>query len=142
LADLQRFELTDRKIDNDTVGVKTFRLNACFEATRGGRIAERPIGRQLSLEVFNQDLVLSDDQHFGHRFIFQIAKGHTMLLEELDQIFTRDAAVLRTRDAISLQATGVEPFADRARGHFADLRDLTSSKDLHRALQFVLLSVR
>ena len=38
-------------------------MNACFEATRGGRGAERPLDGQLTLEVLDQDLVLGNDEH-------------------------------------------------------------------------------
>ena len=104
LANLQRFELADREIDNDTVRVEAFGLNACFEATRSGRGAEGTLDWQLALHVLDQDLVLGDDEDFRHRFVFQVTKGHSMLLEELDQVFTRDASVLGTGDPVSLQA--------------------------------------
>jgi hypothetical protein len=54
-----------------------------------------------------------------------------MLLEELDQGFPRDTAVLRSRDPVTFQTARVEPLTDRAGGHFADLCDLTSCEDLH-----------
>src|SRR5262249_9783348 len=104
LANLQRLELANREIDNDAVEVEAFGLNACFEAARRGRGAERPLYRQLALQVLDQHLVLRDDKHLGHRLVFQVAKGHTMLLEELDQVFARNASVLRSRNPVSLQA--------------------------------------
>ena len=75
LANLQRFELADREIDNDTVRVEAFGLNACFEATRSGRGAEGPLDGQLALQVLDQDLVLGDDEDFRHRFVFQVTQG-------------------------------------------------------------------
>ncbi len=89
---------------------------------------------KLPLEVLDQHLVLADDQHLGHRLVFEVAQGHAVLFEELDQILARNAAVLRSGDSVALQATGIEPLADRARGHFTDLGDLSSCEDLHRRL--------
>ena len=56
LANLQSFELADREIDDDAVGVEAFGLDAGFEAAGGHRRAERPFGWQFSLEVFDQNL--------------------------------------------------------------------------------------
>src|SRR5690606_15138783 len=65
---------------------------------------------------------------------FEVAKRHAVFLEELNQVFARNPAVLGTRNPVSLEPPGVEPLADRARGHFTDLRDLSSCEDLHRRL--------
>jgi hypothetical protein len=62
------------------------------------------------------------------------AQGHSVLFQKLDQILTGDTTVLRAGDAVAFKATGIEPLADRAGGHFTDLRDLSSSEDLHRRL--------
>ena len=98
--------------------------------------------RQFALQVLDQDLVLGHDQHLGHGLVFEVAQGHAVFLEELDQVFARNASVLRSGDAVSLQAARVEPLADRARGHFTDLRDLTSCEDLHRRLSITLTLTR
>lgn len=55
-----------------------------------------------------------------------------MLLEEFDQVVARDSTVLGSWNPVALQSTRVEPLADRARGHFTDLSDLSSCEDLHR----------
>ena len=54
-----------------------------------------------------------------------------MLLQKLDEIFSRDTSVLRAGDAISFEAAGVEPLANGSRGHLADLRDLACGEHLH-----------
>lgn len=54
-----------------------------------------------------------------------------MLLEELDEVFSRDSPVLRTGNAISLESAGVEPFAHGPRGHLTDLCDLSCGEHLH-----------
>ena len=54
-----------------------------------------------------------------------------MLLEEPDQILAWDPAVLRTRNAISFESAGVEPFAHGSRGHLTDLSDLSCGEHLH-----------
>ena len=40
---------------------------------------DRSTGK-LTLEVFDQDLVLTDDQHLGHRFVFEVAQGACRVL--------------------------------------------------------------
>ena len=57
-----------------------------------------------------------------------------MLFEEFDQVFAWDTTVLRAGDPVAFEASRIEPLADRARGHFTDLRDLSSCEDLHRRL--------
>ena len=49
--------------------------------------------------ILDQYLVLSHDQHLGHRLIFEVAKGHPMFFEELNQILPRNPAILRSRNA-------------------------------------------
>src|SRR6186997_1133383 len=118
--------------------MEAFGLNARFEAGGGNADLERLLDRQFALEVLDQDLVLSDDQHLGHGLVFEVAQGHTVLFEELDEIVSRDTTVLRAGDAVALEASRIEPFADRAGGHFTDLRDLSSCEDLHRRLSITL----
>ena len=65
-----------------------------------------------------------------------------MLFEEFDQVLSRDSTVLGTGYPVSLQAARIEPLADRARGHFTDLRDLSSCEDLHRRLSITLTLTR
>ena len=84
LTNLQRFDLANREIDDDAVGVEALGLNASFKTTRSHGGAERSFGGQFSLEIFDQDLILSDDEHFGHRFVFQIAQRHAVLFEKLN----------------------------------------------------------
>src|SRR5205807_2422129 len=62
-------------------------------------------------------------------FVFQFAQGHSVFLEEPDEVLARDAAVLGTGNSISAQSARVEPFADCAGGYFTDLSYLSSSKD-------------
>ena len=134
LADLQGLDLADREIDDDAVGMEALGLNAGFETAGGHADFELPFDRQLALQVLDQDLVLADDQHLGHRLVFEVAQRHAVLFEELDQILAGDATVLRAGDAVALEPAGIEPLADRAGGHFTDLRDLSSCEDLHRRL--------
>src|SRR5439155_22569865 len=75
--------------------------------------------------------VLRTDQHLGHRLIFEVAQGHTVLFEELNQVLAANAPVLRAGDTVSLQPTGIEPLAHRAGGHFTDLCDLSGCENLH-----------
>src|SRR3954471_5924256 len=109
-------------------------LNAGLEAAGCDADFELTFDRQLAPQVFDQDLILSHDQHLGHGLVFEVAQGHPVLFQELDQIFAGNATVLRAGDTVALKATGIEPLADRAGGHFTDLRDLSSSEDLHRRL--------
>jgi hypothetical protein len=80
-------------------------LDAGFEAGGCNCHLERTLHRQLPLEVLDQHLVLADNQHLGHCLVFQVSQGHTMLLEEPNQILTRDASVLRSGDAVSAEPT-------------------------------------
>ena len=54
-----------------------------------------------------------------------------MLLEELDEILAWDSPILRTRNAVSLETAGVEPFTHGSRGHLTDLCDLSCGEHLH-----------
>jgi hypothetical protein len=106
-----------------------------FKSAGGDRLCgTNVLRRQLAFEILDENLVLRDDEHLGHRLVFEVAQRHAVFLEELDQILARDPPVLRAGDAVTLEATRIEPFADRARGHFTDLSDLSSSEDLHRRL--------
>src|SRR3954447_19951084 len=109
-------------------------LNAGLEAAGCDADFELTLYRQLAPQVFDQDLILSHNQHLGHGLVFEVAQGHPVLFQELDQIFAGNATVLRAGDTVALKATGIEPLADRAGGHFTDLGDLSSSEDLHRRL--------
>ena len=61
---------------------------------------------------------------------FEVAQGHSMLLEEPQEMLPRDATILRAGDAITTQAARVEPLAYGPRCDFADFRDLAGCKDL------------
>src|SRR6188474_2337548 len=122
--------------------METLGLYAGFEATGRDADFELTFHRQLTPQVFDQDLVLSHDQHLGHCLVFEVAKGHPVFFQELDQVFAGNATVLRAGDAVAFKATGIEPLADRAGGHFTDLRDLSSSEDLHRRLSSTLTLTR
>src|SRR3954465_1665256 len=114
--------------------METLGLYAGFEATGRDADFELTFHRQLTPQVFDQDLILSHDQHLGHGLVFEVAKRHPVFFQELDQVFAGNATVLRAGDTVAFEATGIEPLADRAGGHFTDLRDLSSSEDLHRRL--------
>src|SRR6476619_1665410 len=122
--------------------METLGLYASFEATGRDADFELTFDRQLAPQVFDQDLILSHDQHLGHGLVFEVAKRHPVLFQELDQVFAGNATVLRAGDTVALKATGIEPLADRAGGHFTDLRDLSSSEDLHRRLSSSLSCFR
>ena len=102
MANLQSFELADREIDDDAVGVEALSLNAGLETAGGGGGAECFFHGQFTLEVFDQHLVLGDNQNLGHRFVFEIAQRHAMLFEEADQVFAGNPTVLGTGDSIAL----------------------------------------
>ncbi len=75
LADLQGLDLADREIHHDAIGVEALGLNAGFEAAGGHGDLERLLDWQLPLEVLDQDLVLADDEHFGHGLVFEVAQA-------------------------------------------------------------------
>ncbi len=50
--------------------------------------------RQIALEIFDEHLVLADDQDFGHRFVFQFAQRHSVFFQKLNQVFAWNASVL------------------------------------------------
>lgn len=140
LADLKCFELADREVDNHAVWVEALGLDAGFKSTGSDRYLEALFEWKLALQVFDQDLVLSDDQDFGHGLVFKVSKGHSVLLEELDEVIAWNASVLRSGNAIPLESAGVEPFANGSRGHLTDLRDLSCGEHLHIIiLRYLLL---
>ena len=85
------------------------------------------LDRLMSMPIARSSVIVS-------RFVFQVAQGHTMFLEELDQVFAGNTAVLGSGDAVSTEPAGIEPLTDSARGHFTDLGDLSRCEDLHRRL--------
>jgi len=52
-----------------------------------------------------------------------------MFLQESDQVFAWNATVLRSRNAIASEATGIKPLVDGAGCNLADLCYLPSSED-------------
>ena len=61
LADLHRFDLPNREVNDDAVWIETFCLNTSFETASCNSNLERFLRWQFSLEILNQHLVLSDD---------------------------------------------------------------------------------
>lgn len=141
LADLNGFSATDREVDDDAVRMEALRLNTGVESARSASDTEGFFRRQFTLDVIDKDLILSDDQNLGFGFVFKFAQRHFVIFEELDQTIAGDAAILGTRDAVSLKATGVKPFADGARRDLADLGDLTSCKNLHFGLSDKIIRI-
>ena len=65
-----------------------------------------------------------------------------MLLEEPNQVFAGDTTILRSWDAVTAQASGIEPLANGPWGDFTDLSYLSSSKDrLHSGLSNDILAM-
>ena len=56
--------------------------------------------------------------------------GDVVGLHEPHEGVERDAAVLAAGDAVALELAGIEPLADGARGHVADLGDLAGGQDV------------
>ena len=83
--------------------MEALRLNAGFEAARGHLDLERPLDGQLLFQILDQQLILTDEQHLGHRLVLEVAQRHAVLFEELDQILPRDAAILAAWDAVTLE---------------------------------------
>ena len=59
----------------------------------------------------------------------EVTQGHSMLLEEPQEVLPRDPSILRAGDTIATQAARVEPLANRPGRDFADLRDLSGCKN-------------
>ena len=57
-----------------------------------------------------------------------------MLLEESNQIFAGNSAVLGSRNSVSFETATIKPFTHGAGGNLTDLCDLTRCEDLHRRL--------
>ena len=53
-----------------------------------------------------------DHQDFIVNLGLQIAQGHSMLLEEPQEVLPRNAPILRTGDSITTQAARIKPLAD------------------------------
>ena len=68
-------------------------------------------------------------------------RGIPCSLRNLNQVFPRNAPVLRSGDAVSLQPARVEPLTDGARGHLTNFGDLTSCEDLHRRLSDITFHI-
>src|SRR5438132_12880018 len=103
--------------------MEAFGLNAGFEATGCDADFKLTFDRQLAPQVFDQDLILSHDQHLGHGLVFEVAERHPVFFQELDQVFAGYATVLRPGDTVALKATRIEPLADRAGRRFTDLAE-------------------
>ncbi len=130
LRDLTGFDASQGHVDDDAVGVKALGTNPRFEA-RGSRLDTEIVGfAEMVTKDGLERSVSPDNQHLMINLGFEVAQGHSMLLEEPQEMLPRDATILRAGDAITTQAARVEPLAHGPRCDFADFRDLAGCKDL------------
>src|SRR5262249_51756006 len=129
LRDLTGFDASQGHIDDDAVGVEALGADARLEA-RGGRLDPKVVGlpEMLAQERLERSIG-TDDQDLMINLGFEVAQGHSMLLEESQEMFPRNATILRAGDSITTQAARIEPLAHGPRCDFADLRDLAGCKD-------------
>jgi len=64
--------------------METLCLNTCLETACGDLNFEALFQRKFSLQILDQDLILRNDQDFGHGLIFQVSQRHSVLFEKLD----------------------------------------------------------
>ena len=93
-------------------------------------IRKSSLSRRWSRSTAWQRGVGPDDQDFMIDLGLEVAQGHSMLLEEPQEMLPRDATILRAGDAISTQAARVEPLAHGPGRDLANLRDLAGCEHL------------
>lgn len=128
-GDLQGFRAAHGQIDDDAVGMEAFGLDAGFETGVGDFELEVVVFGEDFLEAVDEELLGADDEDLVQAFFFELAQGHAVLFEELDEVFAGDAAILTARDAVSAQSARIEPLTHRPRRDFANLRDLSGGED-------------
>src|SRR5262249_30290396 len=98
---------------------------------RGGRLDPKIVGfPQMLAQDRLQRSIGTDHQDLMINLGLEVAQGHSMLLEEAQEMFPRNATILRAGASLTTQAARLEPLAHGPRCDFADYRDLTGCKDL------------
>ena len=131
-GDHQGFAASHREVDDDAIGMQTFRLDTGFESAGGGFDLELTLTEHF-IQASAGRRIGADDQQFAEGFVFQLAQGHSVFLEEPDQMFSRDASILRSWNPIAAQATGIEPFANSTWGNLTDLGNLSGRENCPHA---------
>src|SRR5579883_2772172 len=94
LGDLTGFDPSQSHVDDDTVRVEAFGANARLES-RGGRLDPEVVGlAQMLAQDRLERSIGADDQHLMINLGLEIAQGHSMLLEEAEEMLPRNATIL------------------------------------------------
>jgi len=129
LSDLSRFDSSNGEVDDDAIGMEAFSADAGFETGSRGFDAEVVPFAKLLAQARQEMRFRPHDQDLVIDLGFEVSQGHSMLLEEAEEVLSGDPTVLRARDAISSQPARIEPLADRAGRDLADFRDLSGCED-------------
>ena len=74
---------------------------------------------------FDEQLLRADDENFVPLFFFEFPERHAVFLEEPDELFAGNAAVLTAGDTVSAEPAAIEPLGHGPGRDLTDLRDLT-----------------
>src|SRR5207245_363519 len=108
LGDLDGLAAAQGQVDDNRVGVETFRLYAGLETAIGDLVLVVLILGQKFFEAVDEDLLGADDEDLVPLFLFEFAQGHAVLFEELDELFAVDGAVVAAGVAVATEPAGGE----------------------------------
>ncbi len=128
LPDIRRHGEGILAIEDETVRVQTGNPGPGFESVSCELEREVLVPHQL-VQLRANAGVDADEEDLPRRFVFQLAQGHSVFLQETNQAVAGDATILRAGDPVATKATGIEPLTDGAGGYLADLCDLPGGKD-------------
>ena len=111
-----------------------WKLSAWIPASKTARRhggLERLLFRQLTLDVFDQNVILSNDEHLAIVSSSSSPKGIPCSLRNLIRLLAGNPAILRTGNAVTLESTRIKPLTHGPRGDLTDLCDLSCCIYLH-----------
>jgi hypothetical protein len=95
---------------------------------------------QKFFDAVVEELFGPNQQDFVPLFLFQLTQRHSVFFEEADKLFARNATILATGKAISLQEARIEPFGNHPWGGVANFGHLTGGEHLPRQFHSSSLS--
>src|SRR5262249_35707646 len=124
LRNLPGLDAAEGHIDDDAIGMEALGPDPGLEARGRGLDTEVVALPEMFAEHGLERGVGPDDEDLVVDLGLEIPQGHPMLLEEPQEVFPRDPAILGAGDSIATQTARVEPLADGPGRDLADLRDL------------------
>ena len=104
LRDLTGFDAAQGHVDDDAVGMEALGTDSRLES-RSRRLDPEIVGLAKMVTKNRLERAIGPDhQYLMINLGFEVAQGHSVLLEEPQEMLPRDATILRAGDAITTQA--------------------------------------